>query len=593
MSLAAAARRYAVDGCLCVAAFCAAALLRYDLVPSDVSWSVMAVLAASALLGLLAFGTLAGLYLGRWRRGTWDELRAIGATSTCTGLVVVAVNRWLLGHERVSSSVGVIGALVFAGGLTLQRLVGHRVSRRRVPPEVSIPRAIVLGAGEAGAQLLDALGRERDPAIVPVGILDDDAGKRRLRLEGVRVLGTTGDIARVAHAVGATHAVIAMPSAPPTVTARLAAEARRAGLNVVVVPSISSAVGVLGSRDLVPIDEVRLLGRAEITLDADANYVSGRRVLVTGAGGSIGSELCKQLARLSPSRLVMLDRDESALHGVLLSIFGEARLDSPDVALCDIRDQEGLRQVFREVRPDVVFHAAALKHVSMLERHPREAFLTNVFGTLHVLRAAVECGVSSVVNISTDKAADPINVLGMSKRMAEGLTTHFSLGSGLPYVSVRFGNVIGSRGSVLTTFREQLRNGGPLTVTDPEATRYFMTASEAVQLTIHAATIGKSGEVLVLDMGEPVNIATVARRLAASSDAHIEVVFTGLRPGEKLHEDLIASEEEAVRPFHPLISHVAGRSLDPEHLGDLPSDAATAMARMRTLTSPGAEEVRN
>ena len=294
-----------------------------------------------------------------------------------------------------------------------------------------------------------------------------------------------------------------------------------------------------------------LIGRRPVDTDvrAIAEYVTGKRVLVTGAGGSIGSELCRQLYKFGPSELIMLDRDESALHAVELSIYGTALLESPEIVLADIRDPESLNQVFVEHQPQVVFHAAALKHLTLLERYPNEALRSNVYGTLNVLRAAAANGVEHFVNVSTDKAANPTSALGHSKRLAEQLTAWFAHGSAEgKFLSVRFGNVLGSRGSVLDTFSAQIERGGPVTVTDPEVTRYFMTIPEACQLVIQAGAIGGRGEALVLDMGEPVKIVDVAERMIALSGKDIEVVFTGLRSGEKMHEELIGDGETGPAP---------------------------------------------
>ncbi|MGH3489490.1 MAG: UDP-N-acetylglucosamine 4,6-dehydratase family protein, partial [Actinopolymorphaceae bacterium] len=311
-------------------------------------------------------------------------------------------------------------------------------------------------------------------------------------------------------------------------------------------------------RDVRNIDVIDLLGRHQVDTDiqAIAGYLEGKRVLVTGAGGSIGAELCRQITRFDPAELMMLDRDESALHAVQLSIGGRALLDTADVILADIRDRDRVLAIFTERRPDVVFHAAALKHLPMLEQYPDEGYKTNVLGTIHVLEAAAKAGVERFVNISTDKAADATSVLGRSKRLAERLTAEFAASAPGSFLSVRFGNVLGSRGSVLTSFAKQVADGGPVTVTHPEVTRYFMTIPEAVQLVVQAAAIGRGGEVLVLDMGEPVRIVDVARQLIDMADDDVEIVFTGMRPGEKLHEQLLGTGERDERPFHPLISHV-------------------------------------
>jgi FlaA1/EpsC-like NDP-sugar epimerase len=264
----------------------------------------------------------------------------------------------------------------------------------------------------------------------------------------------------------------------------------------------------------------------------------------------------------------MLDRDESALHEVQLALHGRALLDSDETVLADIRDARRVREVFERFRPQIVFHAAALKHLPLLERYPAEAVQSNIFGTQTVLEAAAACGAESFVNISTDKAADPVSVLGYTKKIAERLTAHMAGQADGTYLSVRFGNVLGSRGSVLGALSAQVRGGGPLTVTDPEVCRYFMTADEAVQLVLQAVVVGGSGEVLILDMGEPVRIADIARRLAARSRHPVDIVYTGLRPGEKLSEQLLGSDEVDHRPRHPLVRHVLAKPLDP---GDLPA----------------------
>jgi FlaA1/EpsC-like NDP-sugar epimerase len=303
-----------------------------------------------------------------------------------------------------------------------------------------------------------------------------------------------------------------------------------------------------------------------------------RRVLVTGAGGSIGSELCRQLARFNPAELIMLDRDESALHEVQLSIHGRALLNTPQTVLADIRDADTIKHIFNTRKPEVVFHAAALKHLPLLETYPTEAYQTNVLGTLTLLEASAQAGVGVFVNISTDKAANPISVLGYSKRIAERITAHFgkTVSSG-KYMSVRFGNVLGSRGSVLMSFRDQIANGGPLTVTHRGVTRYFMTISEAVQLVIQAGAIGKSGEALVLDMGTPVSIYDVAKQLVTNSGKAIEIEIVGLRAGEKVHEELFGDGEVDVRPAHPLISHVQVPSISTNEVPTAATDAKQLM----------------
>ena len=402
--------------------------------------------------------------------------------------------------------------------------------------------------------LTDPAGRYQ-----PVALLDDDVHKRNLRIQGVRVEGRLDDLPSVASRLNASTVLMAIPTADGGLVRRMADIARALDLKFLVLPPADRMFGSPAMSDIRPFSREDLLGRDSADIDpaAVADYIKGRRVMVTGAGGSIGSELCRQLHLYEPAALIMLDRDESGLHGVQLSIDRRGLLDDPNLVLADIRDRDRMQEVFETYRPDVVFHAAALKHLSMLEAHPEEGWKTNVLGTRNVLAAASSFGATRVVNISTDKAANPCSVLGHTKRMTERLTASFARDTNGTYVSVRFGNVLGSRGSVLTTFAAQAEAGGPMTVTDPEVTRYFMTVEEAVRLTIYAGAIGASGEVLVLDMGEPVRILTVAQRFANQADPPLPIVFTGMRAAEKLHEDLFGDDEVDQRPVHPLISHVA------------------------------------
>jgi FlaA1/EpsC-like NDP-sugar epimerase len=416
----------------------------------------------------------------------------------------------------------------------------------------------------------------------PVAMLDDDPDKRRLRVFGVPVLGDRFAMAQAAITTGATVLVIAIARASGTAIRDLTAEAEQCGLLPKVVPSIAELLSgverIEGVRDPRITD---LLGRRPVQTDVAsvAGHFAGKRILVTGAGGSIGSELCRQLQRFRPAELIMLDRDESGLHAVQLDLHGRALLESDGSVLADIRDQRRIWQVFEQFRPQIVFHAAALKHLPLLERYPAEALKTNVWGTCTVLEAAAAYGVESFVNISTDKAADPVSVLGYSKRAAERLTAHMARRAAGTYLSVRFGNVLGSRGSVLTALSAQVAAGGPVTVTHPEVTRYFMTADEAVQLVLQAAVIGRDGEVLVLDMGEQIRIADMARRLVATVPRQVDIVYTGLRRGEKLAEDLLGEGEQDERPYHPLIRHVPVAPLSPEAVLSL--DPADALAALR------------
>jgi dTDP-glucose 4,6-dehydratase len=411
--------------------------------------------------------------------------------------------------------------------------------------------------------------RDPDSHFHPVGFIDDDPQKRNLHISGVPVLGSRNTLVSVAERAHARGVVMAIDCADARLIRQTSDTADGIGLRCMVVPALHNLMGGalrIGEVRDVHVEDV--IGRHPVDTDIStiARYLTNRRVLVTGAGGSIGAELCKQIHKFGPSELVLLDRDESALHAVQLAIYGQGLLDSPQIVLVDIRDKERLETIFHERSPDVVFHAAALKHLPLLERYPHEAWKTNVIGTQNVLEVSAKVGVTRFVNISTDKAANPTSVLGYSKRLGEQLTSWISGHADGTYLSVRFGNVLGSRGSVLHAFRAQIDAGGPVMVTDPNVTRFFMTISEACQLVVQAGAIGRSGEALVLDMGDAVKIVEVAQRMIVASGKDVEIIFTGLRPGEKMHEDLLGDGEWDDRPMHPLISHVGVPPVRPEDL---------------------------
>lgn len=561
-----------------------ASLLRVDFEVDQLElWGQIVIVPIAGVIQL-AFGGWLGLYDGRHRQGSFEEAVAVGKSVAFTTPVLFAVDA-LASDPRMVPLTATLGGAVIAFALMCATRWASRLRReRRARPEgADVGRLIVVGAGVGGEQVITSMLTDPQGRYVPVAILEDDPEKRHLRLRGVPVVGTVADLPEAAREYGASTVLIAVPSASRELVTRVTALANEAGLTVKVLPSVrellDGTVGVPDIRDLAPAD---LLGRHEIDTDVAtiAGYITGRRVLVTGAGGSIGSELCRQLARFEPAELVMLDRDESALHAVKLSIAGMALLDTPDVVLCDIRDEAALAAVFDHHRPQVVFHAAALKHLPMLQRYPLEGWKTNVLGTLNVARQSARLGVERFVNVSTDKAADPVSVLGYTKRIAERLTASIAAEVGGAFLSVRFGNVLGSRGSMLDTFTAQIEAGGPVTVTHPEITRFFMTVAEACELIIQAGALGRPGQVLVLDMGRPVRIADVAKQLTAQSHDDIEIVFTGLRDGEKLHEVLFGEGETDCRPVHPLISHVDVPPLDPQLLPGSPDpDAIASLAR--------------
>jgi FlaA1/EpsC-like NDP-sugar epimerase len=530
-------------------------------------------------------GYVVGIYRRRWRYGSFDEVGGLVVATLITTSVLFVLRFFDQSLNPFPRSViliaGFAGLCFVAASRYAWRLIREQLRR---PTAQTAAKILVYGAGEGGIQMVNTLLRNPQSPYLPVGFLDDNPDTHRLSISGVPVLGGRDQLSQARARTGATTLLIAIPSADSALISDISARARELSMDVKVLPAVQNLnERPLDTSDIRDLTDEDLLGRRKVVIDLQqiSDYLVNRRVLVTGAGGSIGSELCRQLARFNPAELIMLDRDESALHEVQLSIHGRALLDTPQTVLADLRDETTINHIFDTRKPEVVFHAAALKHLPLLERYPLEAYQTNVLGTLTLLNAAQRTGVGVFVNISTDKAANPISVLGYSKRIAERVTAAVgqSAKSG-KYMSVRFGNVLGSRGSVLMSFRDQIAKGGPLTVTHRGVTRYFMTISEAVQLVIQAGAIGSSGEALVLDMGTPVSIYDVAKQLVTNSGKPVEIEIVGLRAGEKVHEELFGDGEIDTRPRHPLISHVPVESVDLGLLTPSPTDARETMLRI-------------
>lgn len=561
--------QYSVDAEAWVIAITFAVLFRFDFATDRISWLSVGVLAISAMILQALVGWLMALYRGRHQHGAFHEAQTLLATVVTVSVILFAVNFFVLtpaGLPRSAALVALPIAFVFMGG---SRYLQRVVAERRTRPLDTAQRTLIYGAGQTASYLVKRMLGDPDSPYVPVGLIDDDIYKCRLRLANVPVLGNKQDLEEVAKKTNAVALVLCIARADADFIREVSDIADRAGLRMMVLPLLSEILeGGMKLADLRDVAIEDIIGRHPVDTEVEsiAGYVRGKRVLVTGAGGSIGSELCRQLSKFSPAEMIMLDRDETGLHGAQMSISGHGLLDSDDVVLADIRDAQALKEIFDQRRPEVVFHAAALKHLPMLEQYPEEAWKTNVLGTLNVLEAAKGIGVETFVNISTDKAANPTSVLGHSKRVAERLTAWAASESSGAFLSVRFGNVIGSRGSMLPTFIAQIEAGGPVTVTDSRVTRYFMTIPEACQLVIQAGAIGRPSEVLILDMGRPVKILDVAERMIAMSGRSIEIVFTGLREGEKLHEELIGANEQDERPFHPQVTHTAVPALSPADL---------------------------
>ncbi len=502
-----------------------------------------------------AFFVAAGFYRRLWRYASIPDVIHIGKTVFVASLVSTVLAVFALHTEGYSRSVPVL-AWLFLNGFIMARSLAWRLFQERVyarRENKGVPIFIV-GAGSAGQMLLQEIKRNRELDFHVLGFLDDDPGKVGGRVNEVPVLGPIRDLRRLAKHQAVQKVVIAIPSAPPKLIRDVVHLCQEAEIAVQMLPPLTDMLDprMLASQ-IRDVNLEDLLSRDPVRLDTDriASYLTGRRVLVTGAGGSIGSEICRQLGRFEPRELFLVELAETPLHSISLELerlFPDQRV-SPIIA--DVRDRDQVFDLFQRTLPEVVFHAAAYKHVPMMEHHPAEAVKTNVFGTRNLAEAADSVGVERFVMISTDKAVNPTNVMGASKRVAEIFVQAFNAKSRTDFVTVRFGNVLGSSGSVVPLFQEQIRRGGPVTVTHPEVIRYFMTIPEASQLVLQAGSMGSGGEIFLLDMGEPVKILGLAEELIRLSGlepyADIRIQFTGLRPGEKLFEELLI-EGEGIKP---------------------------------------------
>jgi FlaA1/EpsC-like NDP-sugar epimerase len=438
--------------------------------------------------------------------------------------------------------------------------------RTNQPAHPGTRRCLIVGAGRAGRVIARELRGLPEFGLAPVGFLDD---QERWRVGGLPILGRLADFETVAEKRDVDVVVLAIPGLPESETQRLVDTAAAIGVSVRYLPSFLAVIERDARlADLRDLQVERLLGREERRLvrTASRSAVADKVVLVTGAGGSIGSELCRQIKAFGPRELYLLDHDESNLHTLQMELDGRALLDSQDVIIADIRDRDRIMQVFEDVRPEVVFHTAAHKHLPLLELHPCEGVKTNVLGTRNLGEAAVAAGTETFVNVSTDKAADPVSILGATKRLGEILLQR-GISGGTRFASVRFGNVLGSRGSLLTVLGEQIRNGRTVTITHPDVTRFFMTIEEAAGLVVEAAGMADFGETFVLDMGEPVRIVDLTYKFAEQmhvSPDELTIQYTGLRPGEKLNEALFSEDEERISTAHPKIWATRSPAYSPE-----------------------------
>jgi len=538
-------------------------------------WSIILLVVA---IKLPVFA-LSGFYNRWWRyvstRDMWAVFRGVVLASVAVFLVFT-----LFDVHRVAVPRGVwfIDLLLCLALVAGSRLVARTLIERPLPGRI-VTRGkdvIVVGAGDAGQLVVKEMQRNAALGYTPIGLLDDDPRKRNLRLHGVRVLGTVADLEHVVRDRRPDELLIAIPTASGALRAAIVETARPLGVPVKTLPSLADLVS--GDSDLArqlrPVEVEDVLGREPVEVDFEAisGYLENEVVLVTGAGGSIGSELCRQIARVGPAKLVLLDSAEPALFEIERELVRERGFLAAAAVVGDVKDVAKLRQVFDKYRPTVVFHAAAYKHVALMEANPIEAVRNNTIGTRVVADVAIEYGATRFVLVSTDKAANPKTVMGQSKALAEWIveTWGHRRDVGTRFVAVRFGNVLGSSGSVVPIFRRQIARGGPVTVTHPEMTRFFMTIPEAVQLVVQAGAIGESGHVYVLDMGEPVRIVDLAEKMIRLSGkepgADVAIEFIGPAPGEKLHEVLISDGETATPSVHPKIDLITRAPVDAEWL---------------------------
>lgn len=548
------------------------------------------------ILGALLFIQLlacrfAGLYLGMWAFASLPDLRRVIKAVLASALVIIVLALFVRPNLVIPRSVVVLYPILLFMVMSGGRLAWRMGREGMLGPNYKAKKGkpvIIVGAGTAGMMLVRELSRFDDWYVV--ALLDDDRNKQGLELQGRRVEGGINSLPDAMRKHGAKHVIMAMPSAGAEVLQRVTQIATEAGASLFTVPGLGELMsGRVAINVMRPVKIEDLLGRKSVHIDNDnvQKMLSGKRLLVTGAGGSIGSELCRQLSRFTPSSIILVESSEFALY-MVHSWLREHRPEINCVPLTgDVKDQIRMKQIFDLWRPEVVFHAAAYKHVPLMEiGNAWQAVRNNVVGTYVVAQEALRSGADRFVLISTDKAVNPTNVMGTTKRMAEMVCQLLHTQSTkTKFQMVRFGNVLGSTGSVIPRFQAQIAQGGPVTVTHPEITRYFMSIPEAAQLVLQAAAMGDGGEIFVLDMGSPVKIHDLAKnmiRLAGYRENEIKIEFSGLRPGEKLYEELLADAEETLETPHSKL-RIAKARCAPDHLGEL-------LNQWQTTTSPLTDE---
>jgi FlaA1/EpsC-like NDP-sugar epimerase len=501
------------------------------------------------------------LYHSLWTYASIDELLLILSSGISTGILFFGVMN-LIGIE-VAYSVYfliIVYNTLFLGVSRLGYRILRSLSLTSLRLDNDVKRALIIGAGFTGVMVIKELKRHPEMGLQPVALLDDDKNKHGSQIMGVKVYGGHDKIQEVARRLDIDEIIIAIPNAPRRVQTAILNECKKTRCKLEILPSISSLINEdVTIKNIREVQIEDLLGRECVTLNTDeiCDYITDQVVLVTGGGGSIGSELCRQIVKYHPKQLLLLDIYENSAYEIQQELKRHYPQLNLRVLIASVRDAARLESIFSTYKPSVVFHAAAHKHVPLMEENPQEAIKNNVFGTLNVAECADKYGVRRFVMISTDKAVNPTNIMGATKRICEMIIQGMDKKSKTEYVAVRFGNVLGSNGSVIPLFKKQIAEGGPITVTHPDITRFFMTISEAVQLVLQAGAMAKGGEIFVLDMGQPVKISDLAEDLIRLSglEPHIdiEIKYTGLRPGEKLFEELLMAEEGLAATKHEKI----------------------------------------
>lgn len=502
------------------------------------------------------------LYRRSWKFISIDTFNLI-IKSSAISLLLIGITQYLLykfTSLTIPLSTLLIIWLLILHGLICSRLLLWVLQENSGDKNKKGKETLIVGAGEAGVLVLKELRKSVDSSLNPLAFIDDDPEKSNLRILGIPVVGTRENVGDIVSHYNIKVVIIAIPSAPGSEIAQIVSICKQYNVEVKIFPRLADII--TGRISLNMIREVRvedLLGRPPIELDSlgISSYIKGRTVLITGAGGSIGSEICRQVSNFNPQSIILLGHGENSIYLIEKEIKQSFPHLSVTSTIADIQDRTRMEHVFSTYRPQVVFHAAAHKHVPLMEYNPTEAIKNNIFGTKIVAECAHKYQAEKFVQISTDKAVNPTSVMGVTKRIAELVIQSLNKKSNTNFYTVRFGNVLGSRGSVVPLFKQQIQDGGPITVTHPDMTRFFMTIPEAVQLVIQAGAFEKEGEIFVLDMGQPVKISDLAKKLITLSgltlDKDIQIKYTGMRPGEKLYEELFTQEEGSIASKHQLI----------------------------------------